>query len=231
VKSVDVNTVTDLILIGALAAVWLTAGLVADTLPSARTARELRRRARALSMLVGGGVAVFIAVPLLTGMLPGSSAAPAAALLPAVPALVVTLVTARRLTQIRHGASAFATAPLTPAPPALRAAAAHPLVATPLQVTGLAALAGVPIAAGVIELPGAGVAGIVLTAVGVVVLVLGIRHAIRHSRLNVSVLAPIGRGSLRALPSMRTSTPAEAYTALPEERHVAVTAAPAGRAA
>ena len=65
-KSVDVNTATDLILIGALAALWLTAGLLADALPSARTARELRRRARTLSMLVGGGAAVFIAVPLVT---------------------------------------------------------------------------------------------------------------------------------------------------------------------
>jgi len=210
-----VNTTTDLILIGVLAGVWLTAGLLADALPSARTARELRRRARTLSMLVGGGVAVFIAVPLVTGVLSGESAAPAAAVLPAVPALVVVLVTARRLAQVRRGAGAFATAPLTPAPPALLAAAAHPLVATPLQITGLAALAGVPIAAGVIEVPGAQVAGIVLTVVGVAVLALGIRHAIRHSRLNVKVFAPIGKVRLRAVPARQTST--ETYTALPLE--------------
>ena len=214
-KSVNVNTATDLILIGALAGIWLTAGLLADALPGARTARELRRRARTLSMLVGGGVAVFIAVPLVTGVLPGTSAAPAAAVLPAVPALVVLLVTARRLTQVRLGAGTFATAPLTPAPPALLAAAAHPLVATPLQVTGLAALAGVPIAAGVIEVPGTQVAGIVLTVVAVAVLTLGIRHAIRHSRLNVRVFAPIGKVRLRAVPARQTS--AETYTALPLE--------------
>ncbi len=230
VNAVNVNTATDLLLIGALAAIWLTAGLLADALPGARTARELRRRARALSMLVGGGAAVFIAVPLVTGILPGSSAAPAAALLPAVPALVVLAVTARRLTQVRRGAGAFATAPLTPAPPALIAAAAHPLVATPLQITGLAALAGVPIAAGVIEVPGGQVAGIVLTVVGMAVLALGIRHAIRHSRLNVKVFAPIGKVRLRNEPARQMS--AEAYTALPLESGPAETyASTAHRAA
>jgi len=171
------------------------------------------------------------AVPIATGALPGESAAAGAVLLPAVPAAFVILVTARRVTQVRRGAGAFATAPLTPAPPALRAAAAHPLVATPLQVTGLAALAGVPIAAGIVELPGADMAGVVLTAVGVGVLALGIRHAIRHSRLNVAVLAPIGRAGLRALPTMRTSTPAETYAAPPEEHDAAVLALPAERAA
>jgi hypothetical protein len=215
VKSVNVNTAMDLLLIGALAGFWLTAGLLADALPGARTARALRRRARTLSMMVGGGIAVFVAVPLVTGVLPGTSAAPAAAVLPAVPALVVLLVTARRLTQVRRGANAFATAPLTPAPPALLAAAAHPLVATPLQITGLAALAGVPIAAGVIEVPGTQVAGMVLTVVGVAVLALGVRHAIRHSRLSVKVFAPIGKVRLRAVPSRPNS--AETYTALPLE--------------
>ena len=166
---------------------------------------------------------MFVAVPLVTGVLPGTSAAPAAALLPAVPALVVLLATARRLTQVRRGASAFATAPLTPAPPALRAAAAHPLVATPLQVTGLAALAGVPIAAGVIDVPGSQAAGIVLSVVGAAVLALGIRHAIRHSRLSVKVFAPIGKVRLRAVPS-RVSA-AETYTALPIETQPARRAA------
>ncbi|MEU4214262.1 hypothetical protein [Actinoplanes sp. NPDC026623] len=225
------NTATDLISIGALAAVWLTAGFLAETLPGVRTARELRLRGRALSMLVGGGLAVLIAVPLATNLLPGDSAVPAAMLLPAVPAVFVMLVTARRVTQIRRGAGAFATAPLTPVPPALRAAAAHPLVATPLQVTGLAALAGVPIAAGLVQMPGADSAGTVLALVGAGVLALGIRHAIRHGRLNVAVVAPIGRGGLRPLPAMRTSTPFEAYTALPDEPDVAITAAPARRAA
>ena len=72
------NTATDLTLIGALAAIWLTAGLLADGLPVAPTAAELRRRATLLSTLVGGGAAVFVAVPLVTGALPGPSAAPTA---------------------------------------------------------------------------------------------------------------------------------------------------------
>lgn len=209
------NTTTDLIGIGTLAAVWLTAGLLADSLPVARTARALRRRARALSMVVGTGVAVFIAVPVITGLLPGDSAAPAAALFPAVPAVVVVTVTARRLTRIRRGAGAFATAPMTPAPPALLAAAAHPLLATPLQVTGLAAVIGVPIAAGLVEVPGAEVAGIAITVASVVVLTLAVRHAVRHSRLNVAVLAPLGRTRRRPRPVVQSR--AEAYAALPEE--------------
>jgi hypothetical protein len=221
VKSVDVNTTTDLILIGTLAAVWLAAGLLADTLPDARTARALRRRARALSTLVGAGAAVFIAVPVVTGLLPGDSAAPAAALLPAVPALFVLTMTARRLTQVRRGAGAFGAAPLTPAPPALRAAAAHPWLAVPLQMTGLAALVGVPIAADLVDLPGSDVAAIAITVVGIAVLSLVVRHALRHSRLNLAVLAPLGR--VRQAPASAPRR-TESWTPLPEETP------PAGRA-
>jgi hypothetical protein len=187
------NTATDLILVAALAAIWLTAGLLVDAMPTARTARELRRRAGIISILVGAGTAVFVAVPVVTGVLPGASAAPAAALLPAVPAMIVLTVTWRRLTLIRHGASAFATAPMTPAPPALRAAAAHPLVAAPLQVTGLAALVGLPIAAGLVKVPGADVADIAITVVGLTVAAIGIRAALRHSRFSVRVVAPLKR--------------------------------------
>ncbi|WP_305788530.1 hypothetical protein [Symbioplanes lichenis] len=223
------NTATDLILIGALAAAWLTSGLLADALPGARTARELRRRTRLLSTMVGAGIAVLLAVPVLTGLLPGESSAPAAALLPAVPAVVVMLMTSRRLAQLRRGAGVFTDAPHAPAPPALRAAAAHPWVATPLQVTGLAALVGLPIAGGVVEVPGADVAGIAITVVAVLVLALVLRHAVRHSRLNLAVLAPLGRGGLRAPASVRSG--AERYTPVPEETSVLTTkpaAAPAG---
>ena len=214
-KSVDVNTTTDLILIGALAVVWLAAGLIADALPGARTARQLRRRSRALSTMVGSGLALFVAVPVLTGLLPGESAAPAAALFPAVPALLVLTMTARRLTRIRRGANAFAAAPLAPAPPALRAAAAHPWVAVPLQVTGLAALIGVPVAAGLVELPGSDVSGLAIGIAGVAVVVLVLRHAVRHSRLNLAVLAPLGWG--RQSPAS-IATRSERYQPLPEEK-------------
>jgi hypothetical protein len=188
-----VNTVTDLILAGALAAIWLTAGLLVEGLSTATCASELRRRTGWLSMLVGAGAAVFVAVPVITGLIPGPSAAPAAALLPALPAMAVLTVSLRRLTQVRRGAGAFATAPGTPVPPGLRAAAAHPLVAAPLQVTGLAALVGLPIAAGVVTVPGSDVAGIAITVVGVAVVAIGIRAALRHSRLSVRVVAPLKR--------------------------------------
>ena len=184
------NIATDLILVGALAAIWLAAGLLVDAMPTARTARELRRRAGIISILVGAGAAVFVAIPVVTGVLSGASAAPAAALLPAVPAMIVLTVTWRRLTLIRRGAGAFATAPMTPAPPALRAAAAHPLVAAPLQVTGLAALVGLPVAAGLVSVPAADIA---ITIVGVTVAVIGIRAALRHSRFSVRVIAPLKR--------------------------------------
>jgi hypothetical protein len=188
-----VNIATDLSLVGALAAIWLTAGLLVDAMSTARTARELRRRAGIISLLVGAGAAVFVAIPVITGLLPGASTAPAAALLPAVPAMIVLTVTRRRLTQIRRGAGAFATAPMTPAPPGLRAAAAHPLVIAPLQVTGLATLVGLPIAAGLVTVPGSDVAGIALSVVGLAVIAIAIRAGMRHSRLSVRVIAPMKR--------------------------------------
>jgi len=197
VKAVDVDIAADLILAGALAVAWLAAGLFADALPAARTARDLRRRAGNLTWLVAIGAAVFVAVPLVTWVLPGVSNAPAAALLPAVPGLVVLTLGVRRLGQVRRGAGAFSSAPLTPVPPALRAAAAHPLILVPMQVTGLAALVGLPIAAGLVKVPGNDVAGIAITVVGAAVVAIGIRAAVRHSRLSLLALAPIGRGRPR----------------------------------
>lgn len=196
-KAVDVDIAADLTFTGALAVAWLAAGLVADTLPGARTAFDLRRRAGRLTLLVAAGAAVFVLVALVTWELPGESAAATAALLPAVPALIVLLESMRRLTQIRRGAGAFATAPETPVPPALRAAAAHPLILVPMQVTGLAALIALPIAGRLVQVPGGDVAGIAITVVGAAVLAIGVRAALRHSRLNLLVLAPIGRTRLR----------------------------------
>jgi hypothetical protein len=193
VNSVHVNTVADIALIGTLAAVWLAAGLLVDGLPAARTAAEMRRRAMLLSTLVGAGVLVYLAVPVVTTMVAGPTAAPAAALLAGVPMVVVLATTRRRLAQVRGGAGAFATAPHAPVPPGLIAAAAHPLVAAPLQVTGLAAVIGLPIAAGIVEVPGAAVASIALTATGLVIVAIAIRHGLRHSRLSVGAIAPLKR--------------------------------------
>lgn len=184
------NSAADVTLIGSLAAIWLAAGLLAEGLPVARTAAELRHRAALLSILTGAGATVFVAVPLLANVIPGTSAAPTAALLAAIPALIVVTTTFRRLTQIRRGAGTLAAAPRTPVPPGLRAAAAHPLVAAPLQITGLAAVVGLPIAAGVVRLPGSDAAGIAITVVALVVAAIGIRHALRHSRLSLRATAP-----------------------------------------
>ena len=197
------NTVADLILAGALVAVWLTAGLLADRLPSARSARELRRRAGILTALVAAGASVFVAVPIVTGLIPGDSAAPAAALASAVPALVVLTASLHLLGRVRRGAGAFASAPQTPVPPALRAAAAHPRIQVPLQVTALATLLGVPIAAHVVEVPGADLAGIAITVVGVAVVAIGVRAALRHSRLSLLALAPMGRSRPRVPANIR----------------------------
>jgi hypothetical protein len=191
VKAVDVNTATELSLIGALAVIWLGAGLLADSLPVARTALDLRRRVRLVSLLIGAGAAVFVAV----AALPVESAVKTAAVLPAVPGMVVLVWTWRRLTQVRQGAGAFATAPGAPLPPALRAAAAHPLIAAPLQVTGLAALIGLPIAGGVVTVPGDHLAGPVITGMAVAVIVIAVRHAVRHSRLSLYAIAPLTRRS------------------------------------
>lgn len=202
------NTATGITLVGALAAIWLTAGLLADALPTARTARELRRRTGLLSLLVGAGALVFVAVPVTAGLLANVSATPAA-LLPVVPAMVVLTATLRRLVQIHRGAGAFATAPLAPLPPGLRAAAAHPLVSVPLQVTGLAALAGLPIAAGLIRVPGAGLVGIALTVAAVVIVAIGVRAALRHSRLSLVVTVVLQRtpAELAGLASLGGQSP------------------------
>ncbi|GIF09615.1 hypothetical protein Asi03nite_71530 [Actinoplanes siamensis] len=202
----------DVILIGALALVWLVAGLLADGLPAAGTAHLMRRRSVLLTSLVGAGAALFVAVPVVTALLPGASAAPAAALLPAVPALLVLTVGVRKLSWVRRGAGAFATAPLAPVPPALRAAAAHPLIAAPLQVAGLAAIVGLPLAAGLIQLPGGdvpattgftGFAGVAITLVAVAVVTIGIRAVLRHSRLAPLVLAPLHQARQRARATAR----------------------------
>jgi hypothetical protein len=198
-----VDIVADLSLIGALALAWLAAGLIADALPAARTARELRRRAGILAVVIGVGAAVFVAIPLVSWLVPGRSSAPAAALLAAVPAFVVLTTGARRLGRISRGARVFASAPQIPVPPALRAAAAHPLVLVPIQVTGLAALIGLPIAGGLVQVPGADVAGIAITVVGVAVIAIGVRAAVRHSRLSLLALAPIGRSRPRVPASTR----------------------------
>lgn len=177
------------VLLGAVGC-WLAAGLLADGLSAAPTVARLRRRAGALLVfswagLLGTGAVAGIALS-GDGSGPVGGAGPAL-LLPAVPAVVVAARTVRRLRGLRAGAGAFATAPDTPIPPALRAAAAHPLVVLPLQLTGLTALPAIGAATGAVAgaapMAGPGLAGLALTAVALVAVTTGVRHGLRHSRL------------------------------------------------
>ncbi|PZF98630.1 hypothetical protein [Micromonospora deserti] len=168
------------------AAVWLAAGYVADGLPRLDQARALRRRAGWLLALTLTGLGLTAAV-LAAGLSnPGSTAADRAAGGLAVatgPALVVAVCTVRRVHRLRAGAGAFSAAPETPAPHGLRAAAAHPLVGLPLQVTGLAILPAVVAAYAPDLLAGPGVTGPAITVGALGVGAIGVRHALRHSRL------------------------------------------------
>ncbi|GAB3966657.1 hypothetical protein V1634_30320 [Plantactinospora veratri] len=177
---------TDLAILLAIAAVWLAAGLVVEGLPQLRAARPLRRRTGLLLGLVGSGLAG-LAWVLLAGLVEAeptlADRTAAGIALPAVPAVVVAAVTVRRLRQLWGGAGAFASAPEIPAPPALRAAAAHPMVALPVQVTGLVMLPALVTATGLVPLTSPGMIGVVLTAAVLAVGTIGVRHALRHSRL------------------------------------------------
>jgi hypothetical protein len=73
-------------------------------------------------------------------------------------------------------------------------------------VTGLAALAGLPVAGGVITVPGSAVAAVAITVVGVAVLVIGVRAAVRHSRLRLLALAPIPSQLRRSTPRLPAQT-------------------------
>ncbi|MDG4822228.1 hypothetical protein O7635_10225 [Asanoa sp. WMMD1127] len=178
---------TELALTTAVAAAALAAAALADLLPRATSAAVLRRRAARLQLLVGGLLAALAAVA-LAGLAGYGDLAPAVLPL-GVPALAVALVSMRRLGRVRRGAAAFATAPHTPAPPGLRAAAAHPLLALPIQVTALAGVAAVLAAAGLVALTVPAVLGVVLTSAGLLVAGIGVRDALRHSRLAEGAVA------------------------------------------
>lgn len=176
----------DLAILLAIAVVWLAAGVVAEGLPRLRSARPLRRRSGLLFALVLSGLAGLAGV-LLTGAVeaePTLADRTAVGLaLPAVPAVVVAVLTVRRLRELWVRAGAFAAAPEAPAPPALRAAAAHPMIALPVQVTGLVMLPGLVTAAGLVPLTSPSMIGMVLTAAVLAIGTIGVRHALRHSRL------------------------------------------------
>ncbi|MEU9505633.1 hypothetical protein AB0D32_05050 [Micromonospora sp. NPDC048170] len=169
-----------------LTAVWLVAGWLADGLPRLDHARALRRRTGWVLALTLTGLgltaAVLVAGLSSAGATPADRAA-AGLTLAAVPALVVALCSVRRVRRLRAGAGALSSAPETPAPHGLRASAAHPLIGLPVQVTGLALLPAVATAS-TPGLPfGPGVAGPAITVGVLGVAAIGVRHALRHSRL------------------------------------------------
>ncbi|MEU7609175.1 hypothetical protein [Micromonospora sp. NPDC049204] len=168
-----------------IAAVWLAAGVLADGLPRLRNTRMLRRRTGWLLVLSLIGVALTAAVVggglLSAGTAPVDRAA-AGLTLAAGPALVATVCSLRRIRRLRAGAGAFANAPGTPAPHGLRAAAAHPLVGLPLQVTALATVPAVIEAVGTDLSANPGVTGPAITVGALAVIAIGVRHALRHSR-------------------------------------------------
>ncbi|MCX4469142.1 hypothetical protein OOK41_02230 [Micromonospora sp. NBC_01655] len=188
-----------LIVLLPVAGVWLAAGILADRLPRLDRARALRRRTGWLLALTLTGLGLTAGV-LAAGLQSAGTGtvdrAAAGLALAATPALLVGASTARRVRRLWTGAGALATAPHAPAPHGLRAAAAHPLVGLPLQVTGLATIPGVLSASGldVFAGPGTTGAGVTIGALGVVAI--GVRHALRHSRL-----------AERALPQRQPASP------------------------
>ncbi|RIV39018.1 hypothetical protein [Micromonospora radicis] len=179
-----------------VALVWWTAGYLADGLPRSTRARGLRRQTGWLLALTGLGLTV--ALPIAGLATVGATLADRAAAglaLAAVPALVVAICTVRRVRRLRAGAGALSVTPRTPAPHGLRAAAAHPLIGLPLQVTGLALLPALVTASGAGQLLGPGATGPAVTVGVLGVAAIGVRHALRHNRL-----------AERAMPERATSS-------------------------
>ncbi|SCL23065.1 hypothetical protein GA0070616_2658 [Micromonospora nigra] len=176
---------THLAVLVPVAVVWWVAGWLADGLPRLDRARLLRRRTGWVLGLTLAGIgltgAVFLA-GLASAAVPADRAAAGLALA-AAPAFVVAVCTVRRLRRVRAGAQAFAAVPRIPAPHGLRAAAAHPLVGLPVQVTGLAILPALATASGANLPTGPGVTGFAVTLGVLGVAAIGVRHALRHNRL------------------------------------------------
>jgi 4-amino-4-deoxy-L-arabinose transferase-like glycosyltransferase len=184
-----------------VAALWLAAGAVADGLPRVDNTRTLRRRTGWLLVLALAGVALTAAV-LTAGLLSAGTApvdrAAGALALAAVPSLVVAVCTVRRLRRLRAGAGAFASAPGTPAPYGLRAAAAHPLIGLPVQVTVLTMVPALIVASGTDLGAQPALAGPAITVGTLAVTAIGVRHALRHNRFAERARPPAARSARAA---------------------------------
>ena len=169
-----------------VAITWWVAGYLAERLPRITHARGLHRHTRWLLALTLTGLGLMVALPIAGLVTTGATGADRAAsrlALAAIPALAVAICTVRRVRRLRAGAATLAVAPRTPAPHGLRAAAAHPLIGMPLQVTGLALLPALIAASGAGQFLGPGVTGSAITLGALGVGAIGVRHALRHNRL------------------------------------------------
>ncbi|MFF5172427.1 hypothetical protein ACFY3U_07315 [Micromonospora sp. NPDC000089] len=216
-----------LIVLLPIAAVWLAAGVTADGLPRLDRAAALRRRTGWLLALTATGLgltaAVLAAGLVSAGDTPVDRAAGGLALA-AAPAIAVAAGTLRRVRRVWAGAGAFATAPAAPAPHGLRAAAAHPLIGLPVQLTALATVPPLLAAGGLDLTTDPAVAGPALTVGGLAAVAVGVRHALRHSRFVERTMAEAPTpGLVRTRPAAQA--PAPAPTPVPAAAPVAVSAA------
>lgn len=149
-------------------ALWAAAGVLAGCLPRARTGRSLRRRSALLLLALVCAAAAGLAV--------------STPLVAVAAAITLGLATPRLVRLARRTASFAAAGSRTPAPPLLRAAAAHPAVAVPIQATAYLSIAA-PLATSTSAAP-------VAPALALAVVVTLHGHAIRHRRIAESALLP-----------------------------------------
>jgi hypothetical protein len=191
----------------ATAAAWAAASVLTGILPTADSVRALRRRAAVLSWLIAGGLVSFgvaLVVPA------GGSVTREQVVLLAAPAAGVALSSLPLLGGLRATARAFSPAPGAPTPPTLRASAAHPLLALPVQVVAMTATAGALFAAGVVE--GSASLAVALTLITVASGGAALFNAVRYGRLTelatrpariihaVPLRAEVGRPAPPAMP-------------------------------
>jgi hypothetical protein len=185
-------------LVMALVLSWAWATARTARLPYAAGARDLRRRTTGLMVLIGACVAltlmrigvvvalgdsgwwfvqekVVLALPLLL-----------------VPAAAVLVLTVPRLVGLRRASRVFPGV----LPPSLRQEAAHPVLAWPVQVTALGAVAGVVVLFFVSYPATAGSSFAVATGVGLGALACWQRQRSQHARLGGDVVFPSRRARL-----------------------------------
>ena len=171
----------DPLLASAAPAIWAGAGLFASALPNARTAAALRRRTLMLltALTAAAGTGLVLGRPPLT-----------------IAAVLALAIAVPRLLRLRTSAGWFALAGReTPVPPSLRAAAAHPAIAAPVQVAACLAVAApfLTVALATTVVP--------LLAIALTLIVSG--DAARHRRVAAGALLP--RTSMVIVPAAKPS--------------------------